>query len=102
MENNTPAEDYVPYGPEWKTEMHKLPKPILIDMIHKEGLRRQAANLDKKERELIAFALFGLGIRIGPESFNLIESIVQKLDLTEEFAHYAHGWISFNEKKGTG
>jgi hypothetical protein len=54
--------------------------------------------LTEQERKLLAFALFGLGMRIGPSSFRELELIVQKLEVEKEFAAYASSWIDYAEK----
>lgn len=34
---------YIPYGPEWEKEVSKLPKKILVEMLRKSHLKREAA-----------------------------------------------------------
>jgi hypothetical protein len=34
-------EDYTPYGEEWKKELSKLPKSVLIDMLAKAHIERK-------------------------------------------------------------
>ena len=51
-------------------------------------------DLTEEEKKLTAFSLFSMGMKIGPPSFEKIESIIKKLDLGEVFAFYANDWIS--------
>jgi hypothetical protein len=52
------------------------------------------SELTEEEKKLTAFSLFSMGMKIGPPSFERIENIIKKLDLGDEFAYYAHDWIT--------
>lgn len=54
--------------------------------------------LTDKERQLLAFAIFSIGMKIGPASFPHCESIVEKTGIKKEFEAYAKDWISQSEK----
>lgn len=53
--------------------------------------------LDKKEQQLLAFALFITGMRIGPDVFNTLESIARKSGIIEPFKLYAEDFINFSK-----
>jgi hypothetical protein len=55
--------------------------------------------LTEKQRKMIAFSLFSMGMRMGPSSFEDFESIVQKIGIENEFVEYAKDWIGYAERK---
>lgn len=52
------------------------------------------------EREMLALAIFTMGMKIGPGSFNHFESIVQKTGIRKEFAENYDSWMAYNKKNG--
>ena len=42
-------EDYIPYGDEWKREMNKLPKDVIIDVASKIGIERDLIRDQRNE-----------------------------------------------------
>ncbi len=52
-------------------------------------------NLTEKEKNLIAFSLFSMGMKTGPPSFATFESIVQKIGIEKEFVDYAKSWLDY-------
>jgi len=53
--------------------------------------------LSEKERQLVAFALFSLSMKLGPASFDHMEKIIEKIGVKSEFVIYATDWT---EKAG--
>ena len=51
--------------------------------------------LTQEEKNLIAFSLFSMGMKIGPLSFETFESIVQKIGIEKEFVDYAKSWLDY-------
>lgn len=45
--------EYVPYGPEWKKEIKKLPKNMIIEMLAKKGVEHN--DLKEKYNRLLNF-----------------------------------------------
>lgn len=64
--------------------------------------------LDDKEKQLVAFALFTLSMRSGPDIFASVEQIAAKLGAEKPLKLFAHDWISYSntikeaEEKGVG
>lgn len=54
--------------------------------------------LSEKERKIIGFSLFSTSMRIGPESFSVIEEIINKIGVKEEFEFWGKNWISYAKK----
>ena len=61
-------DDYIPYGEEWKKEMMKLPKAIIIDLAAKSWVEK-----DKEIAELRA------AVMNTEEIIDIKESIIQEL-----------------------
>jgi hypothetical protein len=55
--------------------------------------------LTDKERTMIAFALFSMGMRMGPSSFEDFESIFKKIGIEKEFVDCARSWIDYPKEK---
>lgn len=55
--------------------------------------------LTEKERQLVAFFLFSASMRIGPSSFSIIETIIDKIEIREEFEFYAKDLLEHANKK---
>lgn len=100
MEAPRPAGDeYVPFGPEWESHLKRLPKEFIINLLKEEGLRRQAKELTEKEQKLMAFAMFGLAMKLGRDSFHIFEEIAVKLGATEYLLEYAKDWLNYSKDK---
>lgn len=54
--------------------------------------------LTKKEKELIAFSLFTVSMRIGPNCFPIIDSIIDKAGIRDEFEFNAKSWIEYSNR----
>lgn len=52
--------------------------------------------LEPKEQQLLAFALFTTGMRIGPDVFATIESIVEKIGISDRLVLIAGDWINYS------
>jgi hypothetical protein len=52
--------------------------------------------LDKKEQQLLAFALFTTGMRIGPDVFPTLESIAKKAGIIEPLKLVSADWINYS------
>jgi hypothetical protein len=57
------------------------------------------SQLTEKQRKMIAFSLFSMGMRMGPSSFEDFECIVQKIGIEKEFVDYAKSWIDYPKEK---
>lgn len=55
--------------------------------------------LSEKQKNMMAFALFSVGMKLGPPSFGDLEDIVIKAGITAEFEGYAKQWIDYAERK---
>jgi hypothetical protein len=53
--------------------------------------------LDKKEQQLLAFALFTTGMRIGPDVFSTLESIAKKAGIVEPLKLVSADWINYSK-----
>lgn len=51
--------------------------------------------LTPKEQQLLAFALFIAGMRIGPDVFNTLESIANKVGVEKPIELFAKDWAHF-------
>lgn len=58
-------------------------------------------NLTETERDVVGLALFTFAMKLGPTKFDAIEKIIQKLEVTDEFVHYAKDWIKFSTEQTT-
>lgn len=64
--------------------------------------------LTDKEKQLLAFALFTAGTRMGPAVFETLEQIGLKTDCGERLKLFASDWMNYSanvkeaEKKGVG
>ena len=52
--------------------------------------------LTDKEKQLLAFSLFTTGMRIGPDVFATIESIVEKIGIADRLTLMAGDWINYS------
>lgn len=52
--------------------------------------------LTDKEQGLLAFALFTTAMRIGPDVFPTMESIAEKIGITDKYVHYAGDWLHYS------
>jgi len=64
--------------------------------------------LTDKEKQLLAFALFTAGMRMGPAVFDTLEQIGLKTDCGERLKLFASDWMNYSknikeaENKGVG
>lgn len=54
-------------------------------------------DLTDKEQQLLAFALFSTGMRIGPDVFETIESIATKLGMEDKLGMQAKDWLNYSK-----
>lgn len=54
-------------------------------------------NLTPAEKQLIAFALFSVSMRIGPTVFKSVERVSIKLGTADRYVHYANDWVHYNQ-----
>lgn len=55
--------------------------------------------LSEKEKKYVALALHGLGHRGGPAVFAEMQIVANKLDIREQFDHYADEWAKYEHKQ---
>jgi hypothetical protein len=55
--------------------------------------------LTTEEKAFIGFCLFTGAIKLGPEQFFKVESIVDKLGIREQFEHYAQDFLKHKKNK---
>lgn len=53
-------------------------------------------DLTRKEQQLLAFALFITGMRIGPDVFETLESIAAKTGVDSTMNLYTEDWVNFS------
>jgi hypothetical protein len=54
-------------------------------------------DLTDKEQQLLAFALFSTGLRVGPDVFETIESIATKLGIVDKLGMHAKDWLNYSK-----
>lgn len=53
------------------------------------------------EKQLLGFLMFTSTMRM-PTTAKGIEALILKLDVEEQFKHYANDWINYSQKTETG
>ena len=53
--------------------------------------------LSNREAQLLAFALFSTGMRIGPDVFDTIHSIAHKAGVMDKLALFTSDWTKYNQ-----
>lgn len=70
----------------------------IVEVVLKETGQTVVSELTAKERELLAFSVFSMGMKIGPPSFEILESIVKKVGIEKEFEEKAKSWIDYSKQ----
>lgn len=53
--------------------------------------------LTQNERKFVALAIQGLAMRGGPQTFQLVQSIIRKLELEAELHQLLQSWLEYSE-----